>query len=407
MIVNSAWKNLFVSNFLGVFNDNFLKNTIIFIAIGWSLPSWLTQSQLISVVSAMLVIPYLLLSPLGGRLSVRYSKLRVFRFFKLIEIPIMMLASLAFYLEWTWLAVVSVLLMGIQSCLYSPAKYGLIRDIGGKEGSAFGSGMFETMAFLGILLGTLSAAVVSDYYHPALLSAGFLILALGGYIATRSIRATELPTEEDTSMGIHLSPWQFMIDSFRVAREHRHINIGVFSVAAFWLIGALLQMNIIIHSGHVFDASNTATGMVMAFAAIGIAAGSGLSGMLLKRGRRSTLIFGGLIGMIVSMLVMLLLPLSFEGFAIFVLLAAFSGGVFQVPHLTSIQRADLGRKLGQIIAYMNLTTFVLLLLGTALFSLTTSLSNESSAAVFLLIIGICLLLGVILVVEKVKSNKHK
>lgn len=407
MKVNSVWRNLFVSNFLGVFNDNFLKNTIIFIAIGWSLPNWLTQSQLISMVSAMLVIPYLILSPLGGRLSVRYSKIRVFRFFKLIEIPIMMLASLAFFLEWTWLAVLSVLLMGIQSCLYSPAKYGLIRDIGGKEGSAFGSGMFETMAFLGILLGTLSAALVSDYYHPALLSVGFMVLALGGYVATRSIRATELPTEEDSSMEIHLSPWQFMIDSFKVARSHRHVNIGVLSVSIFWLIGALLQMNIIIHSNHVYSASNSATGMVMAFAAIGIAAGSWLSGVLLKKGRRAVLIFSGLAGMTISMIIMLVLPLSFEGFVFFVFLAAFSGGVFQVPHLTTIQRAELGRKLGQVIAYMNLTTFILLLLGTGLFSLTTSLTNESSSAVFVLILAICLLIGATLLVENIKSNKHK
>lgn len=142
------WTSLLVANFLGVFNDNFLKNAIIFVAIGWSLPNWLTQSQLIAIVSASLVVPYLILSPLGGKLAVHYSKLKVFRFFKLMEFPIMAIACVAFLFEWVMVAVLAVLLMGIQSCLYSPAKYGLIRDIGGVEGSAFGSGMFETMAFL-------------------------------------------------------------------------------------------------------------------------------------------------------------------------------------------------------------------------------------------------------------------
>ena len=93
------WLPLLTTNFLGVFNDNVLKHGIIFIAIGWDLPSWLNTSQIISAASAALVLPYILLSPLGGKLAVHYSKTKVFSFFKFIEIPIVLLASLAFYLQ--------------------------------------------------------------------------------------------------------------------------------------------------------------------------------------------------------------------------------------------------------------------------------------------------------------------
>src|SRR5665647_1369786 len=163
-IFRSKWTALFVSNFLGIFNDNLLKNSIIFITVTWTIPNWLTQSQLISIVSASLIVPYLFLSPLGGRFAVIYSKKKVFIFFKLLEFPIMFIACVAFYYQWVMLAVFSVLLMGIQSCLYSPSKYSLIRDIGGVEGVSFGSGIFEMMAFLGILTGTVIASVVSDHY---------------------------------------------------------------------------------------------------------------------------------------------------------------------------------------------------------------------------------------------------
>ena len=147
-LLRSKWTSLFLSNFLGVFNDNFLKNCIIFIAVGWVMPHWLTQSQLISLVSASLVIPYLFLSPLAGRLSVIYSKKKVFRICKLLEIPVLALSCMAFYYQWVMTAVLSVLVMGILGCLYSPSKYSLIRDIGGEEGVSFGSGVFEMMAFL-------------------------------------------------------------------------------------------------------------------------------------------------------------------------------------------------------------------------------------------------------------------
>ena len=135
--MKSRWNGLFLANLWGVFNDNLLKNAIIFIAVGWSLPEWMTQSQLITIASASLVFPYLVFSPLAGKLTVRYSGLPVFRFFKLVEFPIMMLAGLAFIMQSVGLAITSMFLMGIQSALFSPAKYSLIRQIGGKSGSAF------------------------------------------------------------------------------------------------------------------------------------------------------------------------------------------------------------------------------------------------------------------------------
>ena len=140
----------------------------------------MTHSQLISIIGSCLVFPYLLFSPIGGRLSVRYSKLKIFRILKLVEIPIMAVACIAFYFQWIGLAIAAMLLMGTQSSLYSPSKYSLIRDIGGEKGASFGSGLFETMAFLGILLGTLTASVVSDNYSIWLFSLVILGVALLG-----------------------------------------------------------------------------------------------------------------------------------------------------------------------------------------------------------------------------------
>jgi MFS family permease len=209
-LFQNKWTPLFLSNFLGVYNDNLVKNCIIFIAVGWAMPVWMTQSQLISLVSASLVVPYLFLSPLAGRFAVIYSKKSVFKLCKLLEIPILMLACIAFYYHWVMVAVLSVLLMGILSCLYSPSKYSLIRDIGGEEGVSFGSGIFEMMAFLGILIGTLTASIVSDFYNLGVVFCLFIGLALLGYVVTCSIRAQELP--ENKNILSTLNPIRFLIE---------------------------------------------------------------------------------------------------------------------------------------------------------------------------------------------------
>ena len=384
------WFSLFSCNFFGVFNDNFLKNSIIFVTVAWSLPAWLSHSQLISIVSSCLVIPYLIFSPLGGRLAVRHSKLKVFRVLKLLEIPIMMIACLAFYMQWVVLAVVSMLIMGTQSSLYSPSKYSLIRDIGGEEGASFGSGMFETMAFLGILLGTLIASIVSDHYSFWLFTVIILGVALFGYLAARSIRAEELPAQKTGSET--LNPIRFVRDNYRYARDHKLVNSAIFGSSAFWLISGMVQMNVIIHCKNVYQVSNSLTGLVMAFAAIGIAAGTSITGKLSGAVVRKGLIIPALGGMILCLMLLLLIPLPFAGFVAGIMLFAGIAGVFQVPCMAMMQHANLGRKRGDSIAYLNMVNFIFILIGTGLFSLTTALTGENCFAVFGVMIAVCVLI---------------
>jgi MFS family permease len=387
-LFRNKWTPLFLSNFLGVYNDNFLKNCIIFIAVGWALPKWMTQSQLISMVSASLVIPYLFLSPLAGRFAVIYSKKKVFRLCKLLEIPVLVVACVAFYFHWVMVAVFAVLVMGILSCLYSPSKYSLIRDIGGEQGVSFGSGVFEMMAFLGILIGTVSASIVSDIYNQWVVFVMYIGLAVLGYVVTRSIKAVELP--EDENKAGTLNPIRFLIDSYRFAQNHASVNNAIFGASAFWLIGGMLQMNLVIHCKHVYLTSNTTTGMVMACAAIGIAFGCWAAGKLSGNKVKKGLILIGIMGMSLMFVVLTFFHLNLWFFVLCVFSVAFMGGLFQIPCLSILQNAGLGRKLGDMIGYLNLLTFIFVLLGTLFFSLTTQFTSENSYAVFGVILAFCI-----------------
>jgi len=389
VVFRNKWTPLFLSNFLGVFNDNFVKNCIIFIAAGWAMPRWMTQSQLISLVSASLIVPYLFLSPLAGRLAVKYSKKKVFRLCKLLEIPVLALSCVAFYFQWVMMAILTVLLMGILSCMYSPSKYSLIRDIGGEEGVSFGSGVFEMMAFLGILTGTVIASVVSDIYNEWLVFAIFIGLAVLGWLVTRSIRAIELP-EKKEGAGT-LNPIRFVINSFRFARTHPGVNSAVFGASAFWLIGGMLQMNLVIHCKQVYHASNTTTGIAMACAAIGFVLGCWAAGRISGKEVKKGLILIGISGMSILFFLLTFFHLTLWFFVFCVFSTAFMGGLFQIPCLSMLQNSNLGRKLGDMIGYLNLITFVFVLTGTLLFSLTTWFTSENSFAVFGVILALCLL----------------
>jgi len=385
--IQKNWTALFSTNFLSVFNDNFLKHCIIFISISWFLPSWLSQSQLIALVAAALVLPYLFLSPLSGRFAKKYSKQSVLRLCKLLEIPILMMACVAFYFNWVWLAVFCVLMMGILSCMYSPSKYGLIRDIDGQKGVSFGSGIFETVAFLGILVGTVAASYISDHYHIWVLFSLFIGLAIMGYLTSRQIKAVELP-EVKEDLGT-INPIRFLVESYRFATKHTYVNSAVFGASIFWMIGGMLQMNLVIHCVHTLGTSNTVSGLVMCCAAIGIALGCTAAGFLAKKTVRPEMIPIGLLGMIICLTAIIFFNPPVIICAILVFFLAFMGGIFEVPCIALVQNAPLGRKLGDMIGYMNFTTFLFVLIGTGLFSVTNLLSKDNSLAVFSVILVIC------------------
>jgi len=380
------WLLLFTTNFLGVFNDNFLKHCIVFIAISWQLPTWLTQSQLIALVSAALVLPYLILSPFAARLSSKYRHQHVLEIAKLVEFPIMALASVAFIYEWIWLALLSVLVMGIQSSLYSPAKYSLIRDIGGEKGVSFGSGIFESMAFLGILMGTVMAATISDNYSVTLTCVLFLLLALFGYWGSRRIKTEE---SRNSSEAQTIRPIKFIITSYRFAKNYPFLNLGVFGASFLWLIGGILQMNLVIYCHHELQLTNSQTGIIMAIAAIGIAAGCFVTGRFSGNKVRKNLIPIGLAGISIILILLLILKPTALVASIFVFGIAFCGGVFQVPCLALVQHANIGSKISDMIAYTNLITFIFVVCGTVVFSLVTAFSDENAYFVFGTLLLIC------------------
>ena len=60
----------------------------------------------------------------------------------------------------------------------------------------------------------------------------------------------------------------------------------------------------------------------------------------------------------------------------------FFGGIFEVPCLAIVQRAPIGRIVGDMMAYLNFANFVLVLIGTAIFYAVSAFFNESSIAIF-------------------------
>ena len=404
------WFKLFLLNFVGVLNDNFMKHCIIFVSVGWVMPEWMTQSQLISAVSAALVLPYLLLSPYSGKIAERFQKLNIVRMMKLLELPIVVLAGVGFWIESVWIVLFAVLLMGTQSCLYSPAKYGLIRDVEGEKGVAFGSGMFEMMAFLGILIGTVLAAYLSDHYAWWIVAIIMIVLAIIGFILSKVLDIVETQyfassqeqnSEAQNQASLHvLNPIRFLIDSYKFASQYKGLNRAIYGASLLWLLGGLLQMNVVLHCTRTLGMSNTASSIILSMAAVGIAIGCSVAGKLIENRNKQNFIIGGLIGVALALIIVLIFKPERWALGVLIFLIAVSGGMFQVPCLAIVQSANIGRKLGSVLAYLNLLTFIFVLIGTVIFSIITVLTDQNSYAVFIVMLIITILSAGMFAFEK-------
>ena len=377
---SASWLKLFLTNLFTLLNDNYLKNIIYFVGVTWTLPEFLSDSLLLTLISAMLVIPYLLFTPLSGRLAVIFSKQKVYMYCKLCEFPIILLACIALITHSIFFCVFSVFLMGVQSCLSSPSKYGIIRDIEGEEKIAYGNGMMEMMSFVGILLGTILGTMLSELVSIWIICALMLLFTTISFITVYRLKIVEIPSEKPIFNTIN--PIKYMIESFRFAQKYKGINDAVLGSSIFWMIAGMLQLNLVIHCRQTLELSNIGTGLCMSSAAVGIALGCVSAGKILRSDNAFRMINIGLLAMNIFLLLIIIFNPNVYIFSLLMFGVTFFGGIFEVPCLAIVQRAPIGRIVGDMMAYLNFANFVLVLIGTAIFYAVSAFFNESSIAIF-------------------------
>lgn len=377
---SANWLKLFLTNLFTLLNDNYLKNIIYFVGVTWTLPEFLSDSLLLTLISAMLVIPYLLFTPLSGRLAVIFSKQKVYMYCKLCEFPIILLACIALITHSIFFCVFSVFLMGVQSCLSSPSKYGIIRDIEGEEKIAYGNGMMEMMSFVGILLGTILGTMLSELVSIWIICALMLLFTTISFITVYRLKIVEIPSEKPIFNTIN--PIKYIIESFRFAQKYKGINDAVLGSSIFWMIAGMLQLNLVIHCRQTLELSNIGTGLCMSSAAVGIALGCVFAGKILRSDNAFRMINIGLLAMNIFLSLIIVFNPNVYIFSLLMFGVTFFGGIFEVPCLAIVQRAPIGRIVGDMMAYLNFANFVLVLIGTAIFYAVSAFFNESSIAIF-------------------------
>ena len=165
LLIERRFLPFFSTQFLGAFNDNLFKFAItLLITYQWQV-SWLSPSLAGLVIGAVFILPFVLFSAVSGQLADHFDKTRILQWVKVLEVLIMSIAFLGFYVHSPILLLFCIFLMGLHSTLFGPAKYAYLPERFNADELLGANALVEAGTFLAILLGNLLGGllITTDY----------------------------------------------------------------------------------------------------------------------------------------------------------------------------------------------------------------------------------------------------
>ena len=104
-----------------------------------------TQVIWISIINALMIIPFLLLFTFSGYLSDKYNKRDILVYGALSSFLLSLLVIFAYTINNFYFGMLALFLLAVQSAIYSPAKFGIIMDVYGKKYLSKGNAALQSI----------------------------------------------------------------------------------------------------------------------------------------------------------------------------------------------------------------------------------------------------------------------
>ncbi|MCV6625417.1 MAG: MFS transporter [Cellvibrionaceae bacterium] len=263
---------LFITQFLGAFNDNVFKNALIVLLVFGVGQNSDRAALLTNVAAGLFILPFFLFSSTAGQLADKYDKAKLIRAIKTFEVVIMALASMALFAESVAAMMGVLFLLGFQSALFGPVKYSILPQALHETELIGGNAQIEMGTFVAILLGTVAGGLLANAEQAALyLSVCILLVASVGMVASWFIPNSPAA---DPSLRLNLNPISQTARVIRLAYDNRTVFLSILGISWFWLIGAAYLTQLPVFTKDVLGADATAITLLLCVFTVGVALGS-------------------------------------------------------------------------------------------------------------------------------------
>ncbi|HLI20895.1 MAG TPA: MFS transporter [Stellaceae bacterium] len=271
---------MFVAQFLGALNDNLLKNALV-IQVAYGRSGSANEIEvLVTVATALFILPYFLFSATAGELADKFAKNQLINTLKLWEIGVMTLAGASFLFGGgIGLGLTILFLLGVQAAFFGPVKYGILPELLAEKDLLGGNAVVEAGTFLAILIGTIAGGLLILLTDgPRIVAATLLLCAVGGWIASLFIPRTEGGASDlRINPNIAAETWKVL----KYANESPEMRWTILGNSWFWLVAIAIVSQFPNYAKDVLGADNQVVTLFLTLNSLGIGAGSLLAGRLL------------------------------------------------------------------------------------------------------------------------------
>ena len=328
----------------------------------------------ISIINALILIPFILLFTLSGYLSDKYNKKDILIYGAVSSFSLSILMIIAYMLSNFYLAMFILVLLAVQSAIYSPAKFGLILDIYGKKNLSTGNSALQAISIIAILFSIASASYFFENYYNAnhlemlnskeellnailpltyyILPVAFLEMCIS-FLVLKRIN-THYNKDEDLTLNKEdLIKGKLLVKNIRVISSNSVIFLAVIGLSTFWGISQAMMAVFPSFAKQYLNVTDVfVINAVIGVSGVGIAIGSILYSRISKHYIEVGTIPLATLGMAVTIYLAtvvqtpFLIGLSFLFFGVF-------GGMFVVPLNALIQFNAKKKILGTVLAGNN------------------------------------------------------
>jgi len=352
---------IFLNAFVDLGHKIIIQNTVFKIYDGS------TQVILTAIINGLILLPFILLFTPSGSLADRFRKPKIMRWAAIAAVGLTLLITASYYLGWFKFAFAMTFMLAVQSAFYSPAKYGYIREIAGKNNLSLANGFVQSTTIVAILLGMF---VFSIFFENVLANQVFsteaeiikIIAPIGWLLVLGSVIelyfATRLPTvksitETDSFNWPQYRSGKLLRNNLKLIRSDSVIWLSIIGLSVFWGVSQVVLAAFPAYAKEILAIDNTIVIQgLLACSGIGIIIGSLLAGKISDHYIETGLIPIGAVGMVITLF---LLPQIYPTtwLALDILAFGFFGGLFIVPLNSLIQFHARSEQLGTVLAGNN------------------------------------------------------
>lgn len=370
--------------FVGVFNDNFFKQTALLMAVIAG------KENIQGHATIVFTLPFIVLAAHAGWFADKFSKRSVVIGAKALELAAMIFGAWGI-ITGNWILILVMLgIEGVQAAIFSPALNGSIPELYPAQYVITANAIIRMLSTAAILIGIAAGGFVLDIkgdigylpFNRVAAAALVITVSLAGVIM--SFGVARFPAAAPAAKF----PWQGPIETLKVLYKTRFdasLAAAIAANAFFWFVGSLNVLMVNKLGISQLKLSNSMTSALVVAELVGIAAGGLLSIYLSKKIRWHRILAPAAFVMALCMIAVAAVPFFYTPVKLLCLFGALgimglAGGLYVIPLEAFIQVRPAPDSKGKTIAAANFAAFTGILLSGPTLNLLNYLEISSSGS---------------------------